>query len=197
LKDPITRIAVFASGSGTNAENIINYFSQVQGMEVSLVLSNNPAAYVLERAKRLGVPAACFTKDDIYSKDHLLDRLRQAHIDFIVLAGFLWLVPEKLIHAYPGRILNIHPALLPKYGGKGMYGEKVHRAVKEAGEKETGITIHYINERYDEGHILKQVRCKIDPEDDTDTIADKVHKLEYEYYPRVIESVINNYHKNL
>lgn len=189
---PINRIAIFASGSGTNAQNIIDYFKKVPGIEVSLVLSNRSSAYVLQRAKDLGVEAASFTREDIYETDRLADQLKKANIDFIVLAGFLWLMPAALINAYPNRILNIHPALLPKYGGKGMYGDRVHKAVKEAGEKETGITIHYVNEQYDEGQVIFQARCAIDPGDDVTQIAAKVHALEYGYYPKIIENVIKS-----
>ena len=186
----MNRIAIFASGSGTNAQNIINYFKKVPGIAVSLVLSNRSSAYVLQRAKALGVEAENFTRADIYETDQLIDRLEKAGIDFIVLAGFLWLIPTSLIKAYPNRILNIHPALLPKYGGKGMYGDRVHEAVREAGEKETGITIHYVNEQYDEGQVIFQARCALDPGDDVTQIAAKVHALEYEYYPKIIENVI-------
>ncbi len=192
MSTPINRIAIFASGSGTNAQNIIDYFKKVPGIEVSLVLSNRSSAYVLQRAKDLGVKAASFTREDIYETDRLADQLKKGNIDFIVLAGFLWLMPAALINAYPNRILNIHPALLPKYGGKGMYGDRVHKAVKEAGEKETGITIHYVNEQYDEGQVIFQARCIVDPADEIGRIAEKVHALEYEHYPRIIEMVIKD-----
>lgn len=192
MSTPINRIAIFASGSGTNAQNIIDYFKKVPGIEVSLVLSNRSSAYVLQRAKDLGVEAASFTREDIYETDRLADQLKKGNIDFIVLAGFLWLMPAALINAYPNRILNIHPALLPKYGGKGMYGDRVHKAVKEAGEKETGITIHYVNEQYDEGQVIFQARCIVDPADEIGRIAEKVHALEYEHYPRIIEMVIKD-----
>ncbi len=192
MSTPINRIAIFASGSGTNAQNIIDYFKKVPGIEVSLVLSNRSSAYVLQRAKDLGVEAASFTREDIYETDRLADQLKKDNIDFIVLAGFLWLMPAALINAYPNRILNIHPALLPKYGGKGMYGDRVHKAVKEAGEKETGITIHYVNEQYDEGQVIFQARCIVDPADEIGRIAEKVHALEYEHYPRIIEMVIKD-----
>ena len=187
---PIKRIAIFASGNGTNAQNIINYFKEVPGIAVSLVLSNNPSAYVLQRAKNLGVATGSFTREDIYDTGHLVHLLEQAGVDFIVLAGFLWLIPPSLIKAYPNRIVNIHPALLPKYSGKGMYGDRVHRAVKDAGDKETGITIHYVNEHYDAGQVIRQVKCALDPGEDIAGIARKVHALEYEYYPKVIKSLV-------
>lgn len=183
-------IAIFASGSGTNAENIIRYFRGNNLIKVSLVLSNKNDAYVLERAHRLQVPSEVFLKDDWISGERILAFLRQHCIDFIVLAGFLVRVPEVLLHAYPDKIINIHPALLPKYGGKGMYGDRVHETVVAAGEKESGITIHYINEHYDEGDIIFQVKCPVLPEDSPGDVAQKVHFLEYEYYPLVIEKVV-------
>lgn len=182
-------IAIFASGSGTNAENIIRYFKENDLIGVSLVLSNRSDAYVLERANRLQVSSEVFLKDDWISGERILARLRECQIDLIVLAGFLLRVPEPLLHAYPNKIINIHPALLPKYGGKGMYGDRVHEAVVAAGEKESGITIHYINEHYDEGDVIFQVKCDVLPEDDYQDVAKKVHSLEYEHYPSVIEKV--------
>ncbi|WP_291582548.1 phosphoribosylglycinamide formyltransferase [Bacteroides sp.] len=183
-------IAIFASGSGTNAENIIRYFQENDLIRVALVLSNRSDAYVLERANRLKVPSGVFLKDDWISGEQILILLREYNIDFIVLAGFLVRVPEVLLHAYPDKIINIHPALLPKFGGKGMYGDRVHEAVVAAGEKESGITIHYINERYDEGNTIVQVKCPILPEDSPGEVAEKVHSLEYEYYPQVIEKLL-------
>lgn len=184
-------IAIFASGSGTNAENIIRYFQENDLIRVALVLSNRSDAYVLERANRLKVPSGVFLKDDWISGEQILILLREYNIDFIVLAGFLVRVPEVLLHAYPDKIINIHPALLPKFGGKGMYGDRVHEAVVAAGEKESGITIHYINERYDEGNTIVQVKCPILPEDSPGEVAEKVHSLEYEYYPQVIERLLS------
>ena len=183
-------IAIFASGSGTNAERIIRYFRTSHLAQVSLVLSNKDNAYVLERARQLNVPFKVFPKEDWLSADVVLKTLQEYHIDFIVLAGFLLKVPSVLIYAYPDRIVNIHPALLPKFGGKGMYGHRVHEAVVAAGEKETGITIHYINECYDEGNTIFQARCPIVPNDSPDDVAQKVHELEYEYYPQVIERLM-------
>lgn len=184
-------IAIFASGSGSNAENIIRYFQKSGSAQVSLVLSNKSDAYVLERAHRLRVPCNVFPKEDWIAGDEILAVLQEARIDFIVLAGFLFRVPDLLLHAYPYKIINIHPALLPKYGGKGMYGDRVHQAVVTAGEKESGITIHYINEHYDEGDIIFQATCAVLPTDSPDDVAKKVHALEYEHFPLVIEKLLN------
>ena len=185
-------IAIFASGSGTNAENIIRYFQENDLIRVALVLSNRSDAYVLERAHRLQVPSEVFLKEDWVSGEQILALLHEYHIDFIVLAGFLVRVPERLLHAYPDKIINIHPALLPKYGGKGMYGDRVHEAVVAAGEKESGITIHYINEHYDEGNTIFQATCPVLSTDSPDDVAKKVHALEYEHFPQIIEQVLNN-----
>ena len=184
-------IAIFASGSGTNAENIIRYLQENDFIRVALVLSNRSDAYVLERANRLKVPSKVFLKDDWISGEQILALLREYNIDFIVLAGFLVRVPDVLLHAYPDKIINIHPALLPKFGGKGMYGDRVHEAVVAAGEKESGITIHYINEHYDEGNTIFQAKCPVLPEDSPADVAKKVHSLEYEYYPQVIEKLLS------
>lgn len=181
------KIAIFASGSGSNAENIIRFFENDPRNRVSLVLCNKPDAYVLERAKRLGVPALVFNRERFYHSDLILDRLKAEAVDLIVLAGFLWKVPANLLAAYPDRIINIHPALLPKFGGKGMYGEHVHEAVITAGEKESGITIHHVNDRYDEGAAIFQATCPVLPDDTPDTLAAKVHALEYAHFPRVIK----------
>ena len=183
-------IAIFASGSGSNTENIIRYFRENEAIQVSLVLSNRSDAYVLERAHRLGVPCNVFPKEDWMAGDEILAVLQEYHIDFVVLAGFLVRVPDLLLHAYPNKIINIHPALLPKFGGKGMYGDRVHEAVVAAGEKKSGITIHYINERYDEGNIVFQAACPVLPTDSPEDVAKKVHALEYEHFPRVIERVL-------
>lgn len=183
-------IAIFASGSGTNAENIIRYFKENDLVRVSLVLSNKSDAPVLIRAQCLQVPVAVFSKDAWQTGKDILTLLRHHQIDFIVLAGFLLRVPEVLLHAYPNKIINIHPALLPNYGGKGMYGDRVHEAVVAAGEKQSGITIHYINEHYDEGSIIFQAQCEVLPQDSPTEVAQKVHALEYKYYPHVIEEVL-------
>lgn len=192
----MTRIAIFASGSGSNAEKITEYFKNISDIEVALILTNNPNAFVLERAKKLNVPSFIFSREELMKTDKVLQVLKDYDIDFVVLAGFLLLVPENLVEAYPNRIINIHPALLPKYGGKGMYGDKVHEAVKSAGELETGISIHYVNSKYDEGEIIFQAKCPVSEEDTAQSVANKVHQLEYQHYPQVIESVINNSIKN-
>ena len=183
-------IAIFASGSGTNAENIIRYLQENDFIRVALVLSNRSDAYVLERAHRLQVPSEVFLKEDWVSGEQILALLHEYHIDFIVLAGFLIRVPERLLHAYPDKIINIHPALLPKFGGKGMYGDRVHEAVVAAGETESGITIHYINEHYDEGDTIFQAKCPVLPDDSAIDVAQKVHSLEYKHYPLIIERTI-------
>lgn len=184
-------IAIFASGSGTNAENIIRYFEENDSVRVSLVLSNKRDAVVLARAERLGIPSAVFPKEDWQSGEEVLALLRQHRIHFIVLAGFLLRVPDVLLHAFPDRIINIHPSLLPKFGGKGMYGDRVHEAVVAAGEQESGITIHYINEHYDEGSILFQAKCPVLPGDSPGDVAAKVHALEYEHYPVLIRKILD------
>ena len=183
------KIAVFASGNGSNAENIIRYFKDNEEIRVALIISNKANAYVHTRAKNLGVPSCTFSKDEFEKGDSILQKLREYQIDFIVLAGFLLKIPDSILKAYPQRIINIHPALLPKYGGKGMYGNHVHKAVLQAGEKESGISIHYVNERYDEGDIIFQARCPVLPSDTCEELAQRVHRLEYEYYPRVIEKI--------
>ncbi len=184
------RIAIFASGSGSNAQKIIEHFMDHPDIEVSLVLSNNEDAYVLERASSLGVPAYVFDKQMFMESDQVHDILRDIGINFIVLAGFLWLMPLNILQSWPNRIVNIHPALLPKYGGKGMYGEKVHQAVIKAGEKETGISIHFVNEHYDEGEVIFQESFKILPDDTADSIAEKIHILEHKHFPEVIEKIL-------
>ncbi len=184
------KIAIFASGSGSNAENIINYFKNDTKNVVKIVFCNKPDAYVLERAKRLNVPTFVFGRDEFYHSDLVLNELNRLGIDLIVLAGFLWKVPDAIIDTYQNRVINIHPALLPSYGGKGMYGMKVHEAVIAAGEKESGITIHYVNNHYDEGAAIFQAKCEIVPEDTPETLATKVHALEYEYFPWVIKDVL-------
>ena len=183
-------IAIFASGSGTNAENIIKYFSTKNMARVTLVLSNKREAFVLKRAATHNVKSIFFEYNDFYVTEQVLQHLLKNNIDFIVLAGFLWLVPENILSKYQNRIINIHPALLPRYGGKGMYGEKVHEAVIRNKDPESGITIHYVNQYYDEGNIIFQARCKVDSSDTPETLAVKVHALEYEYFPKVIEDLI-------
>lgn len=185
-------IALFASGSGTNAENIINYFSGDNDVNVSLIISNKRDAYVHERAKKYGIESVTFTKNDFESTDKVLDLLKERKIDFIVLAGFLLKIPTSLIKAYPDKIINIHPALLPKYGGKGMYGDNVHKAVVENKETESGITIHYVNENYDEGAIIFQAKCEVLPNDTFKEVAKKVHTLEYMHFPIIIEKLLKS-----
>jgi phosphoribosylglycinamide formyltransferase 1 len=185
-------IAILASGSGTNAENIIKYFSNKKTAKIKLVLSNRREAFVLKRAEALRINKDFFDYNDFYVSGKVLDLLIENSIDFVVLAGFLWLVPEDILKRYDGRIINIHPALLPRYGGKGMYGEKVHRAVLENHDTESGITIHYVNRRYDEGDIIFQAKCRVEPADTVDSLAARVHALEYEYFPKVIENLIHN-----
>lgn len=184
----IRRIAVFASGSGTNAQNIFEYFADNQNVIIDSLWSNNPNAYAIERARQFGVESFLFTKNEFVNTNFVVEQLIERKIDLVVLAGFLWLIPPSMISAFP--IINIHPALLPKYGGKGMYGAKVHEAVVSNRESESGITIHYVNENYDEGKIIFQAKCKIEETDSADDVADKVHKLEYQYYPEVINNVL-------
>ncbi len=184
-------IAIFASGNGTNAENIIRYFQAKEGeIQVTLVVTNRQEIPVFERAKRLDVSCIYMNKDAWTTGEEVIRLLHERKIDFIVLAGFLARVPDVILQEYPRRIVNIHPSLLPKYGGKGMYGDRVHQAVVEAGEKESGITIQYINEHYDEGDIITQYRCPVLPGDTPEELAKRVHALEYEYYPQEIERII-------
>lgn len=186
----LKNIAIFASGSGTNAENIIHYFRGKAGATVNRIYSNNPDAFVLKRAEKYGIPQTVFSRQDFYSSEKVIKRLALDNTDLIVLAGFLWLIPQNILAAYPHRIVNIHPALLPKYGGKGMYGHHVHEAVIRSGDRESGITIHYVNERYDEGRIIFQAKCPVLETDNAGSLAAKIHELEYRHFPRVIEEVI-------
>jgi len=183
------RIVIFASGSGTNAENIIRYFKNSNLISVVQVLSNKKDAKVLERAKRLEVSSLVFNRDDFYNSEELLDNLK-LNADYIILAGFLWKIPTNIIEAFPNKIINIHPALLPKYGGKGMYGMHVHKAVVKNKEKESGITIHYVNENYDEGTIIFQKSFEVLVCDTANDVAAKIHILEQENFPKIIEQVI-------
>lgn len=191
------KIAIFASGNGSNAENIIKYFRNSDSVKTELVLSNNPNAFVLERARKLSVDTMVFGRKELYETFEVIDILVERAIDFIVLAGFMWLVPKELTDLYKGKIVNIHPALLPKYGGKGMYGMNVHKAVLAAKERETGITIHLVDEKYDNGQIIFQAKCPVLPGDTPETLAQRVHELEYKYYPLIIEQLTKNLtHKN-
>lgn len=184
------KIALFASGSGTNVQNIANYFKNNTEIEIGLVLSNKKEAYVLERAKKLKIPTFVFGREQFYNSSTVVKQLMDYNIDFIVLAGFLWLIPKNLIEAFPHKIINIHPALLPKHGGKGMYGAKVHETVVKNHEEESGITIHFVNANYDEGDVIFQATCKVLPSDSADDVASKVHALEYEHFPKVIEQLL-------
>ncbi len=184
------RIVIFASGSGTNAEAIARYFVQHERIQASLIMSNRQSAYVLERAAKLNIPSFVFSRTDFYESDKVVNKLIDERPSLIVLAGFLWLIPENILQLFPAQIINIHPALLPKYGGKGMYGSKVHEAVIAAGEKESGITIHYVNRYYDEGDVIFQATCPVLPEDTPEALAKRIHKLEHKYYPETIEMLL-------
>ena len=183
------RIVIFASGSGTNAENIIKYFQKSNVANVVRVLSNKKDAKVLDRSNSLNVSCMYFSRNDFYDSDKVLNLLVE-EADFIVLAGFLWRVPENIIKMFSNKIVNIHPALLPKYGGKGMYGMHIHNTVIANKEKETGITIHYVNENYDEGAVILQKKVRVDESDTPESIAKKIHKLEYKYFPKAIEEIL-------
>ena len=184
-------IAIFVSGSGTNCENLINYFATSERYCCALVVSNKPEALALERARRLGVPTAVAPKPALNDENVMMPLLRQYNIQFIVLAGFLPLIPDFLIDAFPRRIINIHPALLPKYGGKGMWGHHVHEAVKAAGETETGMTVHWVTPVCDSGEIIVQYKVALSPDDTVVDIAEKEHQLEMTYFPKVVEQVLN------
>lgn len=186
----MTHIALFASGNGTNAENIAHYFSKSTHIKVALVVSNKPNAFVHQRAKALNIPSHTFSKQEIAEGTQLLQLLKDYSIDYIVLAGFLLKIPNTLLDNYPNKIINIHPALLPKHGGKGMYGDNVHKKVIAMADTTSGITIHYVNEKYDDGEIIFQASCPIHPSDTYRTVAEKVHTLEYAHFPRIIEEVI-------
>lgn len=186
------RIVIFASGSGTNAENLIKYFNNSDFASVIQVLTNNPYAKVLDRCKKLKVSALSFNRIAFTSTNDVLNILKASQPDLIVLAGFLWKFPDFILHEFPDKVINIHPALLPKYGGKGMYGSFVHDAVVLNKEVETGITIHYVNEFYDDGAIIYQTSCAVDPSDTAETIAAKIHDLEMEHFPRVVEDLLKS-----
>lgn len=184
----VKKIALFASGSGTNAQNIIEHFSDNENVVVDSLWSNRADAYALKRAERLGVDTFVFNRKQFYETDEVVNRLKSRDINLIVLAGFLWLIPQKLIREFT--IINIHPALLPKYGGKGMYGMHVHKTVVANRDRESGISVHYVNEKFDEGELIFQARCPVCPEDSPEDVAQKVHKLEYKHFPEVIEQVV-------
>lgn len=182
-------IAIFVSGNGTNCENIIRYFKNSPKIRIKLVLSNRSDAYALTRAQNLGVPTEVVNKAQLNDNQLMMDILQKNSVDFIVLAGFLPIIPDFIVNSFPNRIVNIHPSLLPKYGGKGMWGHHVHEAVKAAGETESGITIHYVNNVCDGGEIIKQVSVPLTPQDSAEDIADKVHELEMKYFPEVLERI--------
>lgn len=185
----IKRIAIFASGNGSNAENICSYFKRSEDIQVSVILTNNSESGVVDRCRKLDIPLISFSKNELELK--ILLKLLDLHIDYIVLAGFLLKIPLSIIQAYPDRIINLHPALLPKFGGKGMYGIHVHNAVIKAGESESGITIHCVSEEYDKGEILAQFRTPVDKTESPEELQTRIHELEYKYFPVVIESFIN------
>ncbi|GHB78017.1 phosphoribosylglycinamide formyltransferase [Persicitalea jodogahamensis] len=186
-------IAIFASGSGSNAEAIVRHFQARTDVQISLILTNNPEAGVIKRARRLHIPAVVFDRHAFYETDRVLELLVNQKIDLVVLAGFMMLIPEKLIHAFPEKMVNIHPALLPRYGGKGMYGHFVHEAVVAAGEPQSGITIHFVNEVYDDGEVIFQATCDLEAKDSPEDVARKVQALEHEHYPVVIDRLISNF----
>lgn len=184
------RIAIFASGNGSNAEHISKYFSGTDLARVETIYCNNPKAYVIQRAANLNIPLVLFDREKFYASETILRDLQSRKIDLVVLAGFLWLIPGNLTRAFSQRIVNIHPALLPKHGGKGMFGMAVHEAVIDAGDTESGITIHLVDEVYDKGRTLLQVKCPVLPDDSPETLAERIHKLEYEHFPKVIERLL-------
>jgi len=184
------RIAIFASGSGSNAQKIMEHFKKHNDAEVAIVLTNNSDAYVLQRADNFEIPTHIFNRNEFYQTGSIVTLLKSLQVDIIVLAGFLWLIPDNLLKAFPNKIINIHPALLPKYGGKGMYGDKVHKTILENGEEESGITIHFVNEHFDEGEIIHQSRFKIEKGDDLEMIKFKGQQLEHLHYPKVVEQLL-------
>ncbi|MEI6061142.1 MAG: phosphoribosylglycinamide formyltransferase [Bacteroidota bacterium] len=187
----IPRIAIFASGNGSNAQRIAEYFAGSGILEISAFYCNKPGAYVLERAKLLGVPTVIFNRETFYTADSILLDLKKRDTDWIILAGFLWLIPDAILKAFPQRIINIHPALLPAHGGKGMYGMKVHQDVITSGETRSGISIHFVNEQYDQGDVIFQAECEVSKEDTIDTLAAKIHMLEYEHFPTIIGKLVS------
>ena len=186
----MTKLAIFASGNGTNAQRISEYFAHHDMVQVACIVYNRKDAFVAERARRLGVPAQYFGRKDFYENGRVLNYLRSQGIDWVILAGFLWLVPQDILDAFPGRVINIHPALLPKYGGKGMFGEHVHEAVIAHHETESGITIHIVDQHYDRGTTLFQAKCSLTAEDTPETLATKIHELEQKHFPVVIEQTV-------
>lgn len=183
-------VAIFASGNGSNFQRITEYFADNKDINIALMVCNNPNAYVIERAKQLNIPTLLIDKETLKSQELMTSNLEKYDIEFIVLAGFLWLIPEYLTKRYQGMMVNIHPALLPKFGGKGMYGMHVHEAVISSQVKESGITIHYVNKKYDAGQIIAQIKCNISEGETAESLSEKIHQLEYEYYPKVLEKII-------
>ncbi|NEM96604.1 phosphoribosylglycinamide formyltransferase [Pontibacter burrus] len=190
--EPTTKknIVIFASGSGSNAQRLLEHFEHHPAIRVAALFSNNPKAYALKRAETFHVPALLFSRDEFYNSDKVLEQVKSFNPDLIVLAGFLWLVPQNLLHAFPDKIINIHPALLPKYGGKGMHGINVHTAVLQAGEAQSGITIHRVNEEYDKGEFILQEFCPVHPEDTPEELAARVLQLEHKYLPEIVEKLL-------
>lgn len=189
-ENKVINIAIFASGNGSNAQNIAEYFDENPDINICRIYSNKADAFVIERAKNLNIPYTVFSKKQMNETSDIVNQLHRDNTDFIVLAGFLLKIPENIIEEFPFKIVNIHPALLPNYGGKGMYGMRVHEAVKDAGDEESGITIHYVNSNYDEGNVIFQAMIPVDTSDTPDSIAQKIHALEYEHFPKVIEQII-------
>ncbi len=185
-----TKIAIFCSGSGSNAQKIIEYFQNREDIKIAVLMSNKADAYALERAKKFDIPTWVFNRNDFYTTEIVLEKLKEYEINYIVLAGFLWLIPENLVRNFSEKIINIHPALLPKHGGKGMFGMHVHNAVVVNKEKESGITIHFVNAHYDEGNVIFQTACAIEPTDTSEDVSKKVQLLEHAHFPRIIEEVI-------
>jgi phosphoribosylglycinamide formyltransferase 1 len=190
LNPDVKHLVIFASGAGSNAQQIISYFKTAPAVKVALIVCNKPGAGVLSIAEKEGIPVLLIEKERFFRGDAYLPQLKDVHTSLIVLAGFLWKIPGALIEAFPRRIINIHPALLPKYGGKGMYGQYVHQSVLSAGEVESGITIHYVDEHYDNGDVIFQTACPVMEGDTPETLARRIHQLEHLYYPKVVEDVL-------
>ena len=183
------KLAILASGSGTNAENIVKHFANSDKISIEIIISNKSDAFVHQRAKNLGISSETLPISDLRDGKKMVEYMRSMNIDYIILAGYLLMIPKELVENYPNKIINIHPALLPKHGGKGMYGDNVHKAVVEAKDAESGITIHYVNENYDEGQTIFQAKCKVEENDTAESLAKKIHALEQEYFPTVLERI--------
>ncbi|NOX48208.1 MAG: phosphoribosylglycinamide formyltransferase [Chlorobi bacterium] len=184
------RLAIFASGSGTNAQQIIEHFKNSSIVGINRIYCNRKDAFVITRAQKSSIPFTVFTREDFYRSQKIIDELQGEKTDYIILAGFLWLIPLGILQKFPNKIINIHPALLPKYGGKGMFGSHVHEAVIRNQEKESGISIHFVNEKYDDGKIIFQAKCKIEEGETPETLAAKIHKLEHAHFPKIIEKTV-------